>query len=487
MTMPALQIRGALESSLRRSPGEQAAVAGDVTTSSSGGEAVPESPGSMTLRQAAQLLGSAHQAGLVLKPAVVAGITQSLDRLLASTTSHSLNTAEWLQLLEGAEAQGIVLPFEYITAALPSLTSLTHSDLRGTKGALLYAICRALHQLGHTWNFLNHVCPAPTAVHSKMTSWLDSPAVAEVATQSLLAAASQQDWQGVIKAVGTLIALDGVLEARGSIVASGLQQLVKSGMQASGREAALVAASHLATHFASHPGGTPWRCYLPFASSLLLHLPPSCSIAVYSAAARGLSLRPDPLSLVQLPACSPAELLAVAEEAAHQGLGLQAPPGQPRSWRGLSLGSQPMISRWWALWRDCVCALTPAFSPSQAARLMHLLAALQVRQQLPAALLAAPASVVTSTSGGSGTLNISTGLTLGDALGAMLKAHLTTLPWGSERSLLVQAATQLLLTIKDPELCSSLAGILREAAAQQSGVVPSAASVEGAPSLGAGG
>jgi hypothetical protein len=48
----------------------------------------------------------------------------------------------------------------------------------------------------------------------------------------------------------------------------------------------------------------------------------------------------------------------------------------------------------------------------------------------------------------------------------MAKAHLATLPQGLERSLVIQATTQLVHTVKDPELRTSLAKILSEAAQQ---------------------
>jgi hypothetical protein len=411
-------------------------------------------------------------------------VTEQLDDVPAA--SDSLTAEEWLDLIEGAEAQGIEVGLDLLRLALPSLGDVTHIFLSGQHGSLVFAVCRALHRLGHTWDVVDYRGHVPKNVHQLMTAgW--GP-IMESVTQRLMHHIQDQDWQGLMRAAGTLKALDSILESKGYFVRQGLEGLAAAHADQHGlqRSATLVAASHLISHFAT-PHKT-WSCQLGQAISLLSHLPTSSAVTIYTATTRGLSADQDVLSIITLPACAPADLITLAEVLEQTGHGPDASAS----------------SKWWAEWRDCMCSLSHAISAPEAARLVTVLAKLQANHHCLTTLLTTPSRPVTGpassnegpSSGSAITTNnprstatkvvdsstmqttrsdtttaaTASGPSLADTICTVATTHLSTLK-GHDRAALLSAATVLVLSAQDPAFCLSLAAILREGTQHEDGSV----------------
>jgi hypothetical protein len=290
------------------------------------------------------------------------------------------------------------------------------------------------------------------------------------AVRQLLCYITDQDWQSLMRASGTLMALDSVLGARGYFATQGLNALAAThadqhGMQ---KAAALVAASHLVSYF-----DTPqksWACELDKALPLLPHLPTSSSVTIYRASTRGVSTHQDILGMIHLPACSPSQLITLAEVLEQKG-------------------GQGPDSKWWTQWRDCMCSLSHAISGPEAARLVAVVAKLQAKHHGLATLLSMPITRITgssssttegtsrrdgsSTSSSSATTEgtttpgidiaslINTGSSLADTICTLVRTHLTSLE-GHDRAALLFAATQLVVTAQVPAFSLLLADILQE-------------------------
>jgi hypothetical protein len=403
---------------------------------------------------------------------------------------------EWVQLLEGAEAQGIQIEFEDLRHAIPALRAMqATSELQGSAGGLALAFCRILHRGGRKWKELDNIGTVPWEVDRIMMA-TDSKRDDRCGSiiQRMESASNQHDWHGVLQAAESLVAVDSVTSAGGRLAAEALQRL-RSVDVTNGRDLPLLeAASHICSYLGAP--GRQWEASLSFHTSLFEHLPASSSVSIIAAQNRR-SVLPSMADGADYPApaaCGPAELVALAEvriEMKHDPAWLK----QKGTQRVMPKRSQspPYTSAWWRLWKDCVCSMPRAFSPGEASRLMTALAGLHARGQLPKGLIQEPATTVRKAHPSNGSITInqasgmviasipsqteavlseehaissgknssSTSFTLSDAISIMVHMHLGSND-AALKAALVNAATQLMLAAKDPGLSKSLASVLEQ-------------------------
>jgi hypothetical protein len=424
-------------------------------------------------------------------------------------------STEWLQLFEGAEAQGIHVGFVDLQHAIPTLRAVqTPLDLHEPGGSLAFALCRVLHRQGRKWQELNNLSSTPYyADHIIMPDAKERGPLVDILTQRIQAAAIQGDWPGVIQAADTLAAVDSATSAGGSLAVAGLRRLAREGVQGASHVAMLEAASHICSYLGTP--GKSWQAALSLPHKYLEHLPASSSVAIFAAGTRGVSLdyELDKVNEEHLPACGPAELVTLAEVGSRVQQPLPVEANQAnnggREWRkvaradgnswwtaGGQVRHHPYSNVWWASWRDCVCSMPRSFTSEEATRLITALAGLHAHGLLPEGLLQEPAALViraTATSYSSSnnssssnrtqvenaavssteveftalestaatTTTTGTTFTLADAITIMVHMHLGNME-GAGKATLVNATTQLMLAANDSAVSTSLAAILEQ-------------------------
>jgi hypothetical protein len=338
-------------------------------------------------------------------------------------------------------------------------------DMSGGDGSLVCAIYRALHRLGH-----NRTSLRSKGVEIEMGMFFnvhhyssEAAAICAAILRRLSVAVHLGEW---LREADTLVACDSVHGQEGGMVAQVLFKMADDVERQ--RMAVLAAASHMITYFTGRTTPYAFRGFLS-------HLPASSIMTIFRSLNKSNISGSLVTSHIPLTSCPPGELVFTAELL-----------------DGISTKGDTMRASWawWAEWRNSVCSLYYIFSSSELARLLHVLANMQSKHQLPPALFSSPCTAFARasqplSSGGSITGSHSddkgvakgrsgssptptTRPTLGNAICNMVEAHLPSMT-GPDAAMAMNAATQLALSGFDADLTINMGVILQEYTQQRGG------------------
>jgi hypothetical protein len=111
----------------------------------------------------------------------------------SDNSTKTMAPTEWVQLIEGAEAQGIHVDLQDLYHAIPNLKAVqTTLDLHEPGGSLAFALCRVLHRQGRKWQELGNLSSTPYQVDRMlMPEAKDRGPLIDSLTQRIRAAAIQ--------------------------------------------------------------------------------------------------------------------------------------------------------------------------------------------------------------------------------------------------------------------------------------------------------